>query len=71
MAEEAYNKIHGDDVGNFTVTSKGARNSLIRRLEKYDADYKVDDYYIGDEWSSSIISVNSDDLRAIRYLVKT
>lgn len=71
MAEEAYNKIHGDDVGNFTVTSKSGRNALIRRLDKYDADYEVRDHQIKGEWDSAVISVNSDDLRPIRYLVKT
>lgn len=71
MAEEAYNKIHGDGVGNFTVTSKSGRNALIRRLDKYDADYEVRDHKIKGEWDSAVISVNSDDLRPIRYLVKT
>jgi len=70
MSEEAYNYIHGDDVGRFTVTTKTGRDALVRRCEKYDADFKVDDYCPDGEWDSAVITVDSSDLRPVRMLIQ-
>ena len=71
MSEEAYNRIHGDDVGRFTFTTRKGRDAFIRRCEKFDAAYEVDDHYVNDEWDTATIAVQSDDLRPVRYLIST
>jgi len=71
MSEEAYNRIHGADVGRFTFTTQSGRDAFVRRCEKYDASYEVEDHEIGGEWDSAIIAVDSDDLRPVRYLIST
>lgn len=71
MAEVAYNKIHGADVGRFTFTTRSGRDAFVKRCEKFDAEYTVEDYEVDSEWDSAIIEVSSEDLRPIRYLIKT
>jgi len=71
MSEEAYNRIHGAEVGRFTFTTRSGRDAFVRRCEKFDADYEVEDNYIDGEWDTATISVDSDDLRPLRYLIST
>jgi len=71
MSEEAYNRIHGADVGRFTFTTRSGRDAFVRRCEKFDAEYEVEDNHIDGEWDTATISVDSDDLRPLRYLIST
>jgi hypothetical protein len=71
MSEEAYNRIHGADVGRFTFTTQSGRDAFVRRCEKYDAEYDVTDHKMDGEWDSATIAVDSDDLRPLRYLIST
>lgn len=71
MSEEAYTRIHGAEVGRFTFTTKRGRDAFVRRCEKFDADYEVEDHEMNGEWDSATIVVDSDDLRPIRYLIST
>lgn len=71
MSEEAYNRIHGGESARFTVTARSGRDALVRRCEKFDATYEVDDYAPSGEWDSAIITVHSDDVRPLRYLIAT
>jgi len=70
MAEEGYNKVHGAEVGRFTFTTRSGRDAFVRRLEKYDAAYEVDDHHIDGEWDTATIEVDTEDLRPLRYLIK-
>ena len=70
-SEEAYNRIHGADVGHFTFTTRSGRDAFIRRCEKFDADYKVEDHHIDGEWDTATVKVDSGDLRPLRYLIST
>jgi hypothetical protein len=71
MSEEAYNRIHGAEKGRFTFTTRSGRDAFVRRCEKYDADYEVEDNNIDGEWDTATISVASEDLRPLRYLIST
>jgi len=71
MSEEAYNRIHGAEVGRFAFTTRSGRDAFVRRCEKFDAEYEVEDNHIDGEWDTATISVDSDDLRPLRYLIST
>lgn len=71
MSEEAYNRIHGADVGRFTFTTRSGRDAFVRRCEKFDAEYEVEDNHIDGEWDTATITVDSEDLRPLRYLIST
>ena len=71
MSEEAYNRIHGAEVGRFTFTTRSGRDAFSRRCEEYDADYEVEDHHIDSEWDTATITVDSEDLRPLRYLIST
>ena len=71
MSEEAYNRIHGAEVGRFTFTTRSGRDAFIRRCEKFGAAYEVEDHHMNGEWDTATISVDSEDLRPLRYLIST
>ena len=71
MSEEAYNRIHGDDYGHFTFTTEQGRDAFIRRCEKYNADYHLENHHLDGEWDTATVKVASEDLRPLRYLIGT
>jgi len=71
MNEVGFNYVSGDEYGHITVTRRDTLDSIVRRLDKYDHDYKVENYVVNGSWDSSIIHVEKDALRSMKYMIAT
>jgi hypothetical protein len=71
MSEEAYNRHFRDEYGSFTFRRKDSRDAFVRRCEEYGAQFTVHNYEIDGKWDSAIIKVHKDDIRPLKYLIKT
>jgi len=69
--EEAYNYHYADDTATFTLSDRSKLNAFINRCEEYNADFEVERHTIGGEFDTATIRVSTEDLRPLRYLIKT